>query len=258
MKELDELIDIIAKLRDPEQGCQWDLKQTHESLVPNFIEEMYEVVEAIEASDKELLCEELGDLLLHIAMQARIAEEHGDFTMAEICLGISQKIVRRHPHIFGTAPGGDANQVKQNWERIKLIEKKQTRLSVLEGIPKSLPALILAWRTQEKAASVGFDWPDEMPVFDKMKEEELEFLEAWESKDQAKMQEELGDMLFTIVNLARKLNIDAEAALRQTTQKFERRFQQIESFYRERGEQIHDRPLEELDQVWDAVKKTES
>lgn len=254
MKEFQDLIDIIARLRDPVSGCPWDIKQTPESLVPNFIEELYEAVEAIEDSDSAALAEELGDLMLHIVFQVQIAKEEGRFGMAEVLGKISDKLVRRHPHVFGDVNLHDADAVKMSWERLKKKEKQERR-SVLEGIPRALPALIHAQRTQEKAASVGFDWPDHQPVLAKLEEEQIELQAALKSGDAAHIREEVGDLLFTIVNLARKLHIDAESALKETTRKFSRRFNYIENHYESNGADIHEASLEELDAIWDIAKK---
>lgn len=254
MKEFQRLVDIIAQLRDPVAGCPWDIKQTSKSLVPNFIEELHEAVEAIEDDDSDALREELGDLILHIVMQARIAEEEGRWGIAGVLEKICDKLVRRHPHVFGDQELRDSEAVKMNWERIKKTEKAE-RVSVLEGIPRALPGLIYAQRSQEKAASVGFDWPDLAPVLEKIREEEAEFHAALASGDPDGIREELGDMLFTLVNLARKLHIDAESALKETTRKFHARFHYIENHYRQNGENIHEASLEELDALWDLAKK---
>lgn len=252
MKKFQELVDIIATLRDPDNGCPWDLTQTATSLVPNFIEELYEVVEAIEEQDDEALCEELGDLLLHIVFQAQIASEEGHFDINEVLSTINTKLIRRHPHVFGDISLSDAYSVKLNWERLKLQEKT-ARESVLDGIPKALPALIQAQRMQEKAASVGFDWPDLPPVLAKIDEEREELYEVLDVNDPEAIKEELGDLLFSIVNLSRKLGIDAEAALKETTRKFYRRFRFVEEQYSKTD--IHEASLEELDKHWETAKK---
>jgi tetrapyrrole methylase family protein / MazG family protein len=257
MIEFDQLVEIVAKLRDPENGCPWDLKQTSQSLIPNMIEELYEAVEAIEKNEYRSLCEELGDILLHIVMQVRLAQENNYFTLEDVLQGINQKLIRRHPHIFGNDIIKDADEVKQNWEKIKHHEKKHHRISILDGIPQAMPGLIKAQRTQEKAASTGFDWEDIHPVLDKLNEEQNELMEALEENDEEHVREEIGDFLFTLVNLARKLHIDAEGALNQTTRKFERRFKSIEEHYRKSGINIYDSSLEEMDKLWDLVKKHE-
>jgi len=256
MKEFDELVKIVKELRNPESGCPWDKKQTHSSLVPNFIEELYESVEAIEDNDMTDLKEELGDLLLHIVMQARIAEEDGHFVINEVLQSINDKLIRRHPHIFGEESIETANQVKLNWEQIKL-EEKEHRKSALEGVPHSMPKLIVAQRMQEKAAAVGFDWENNDQVFEKLNEEIGELKEAILSGDQNSVVEEIGDLIFTTVNLSRKLGVDAETALSSTNRKFERRFQQVEEIYRKNRKKMHDSKLEQLDEVWKTVKDTE-
>jgi len=253
MQSFDKLVEILERLRDPASGCPWDLKQTPLSLIPNFIEELYECVEAIEEEDHVSLSEELGDLMLHIVFQCRIAEEERRFTIEDVLNKINSKLVRRHPHVFAELDIEGADAVKMNWERIKKVEK-QDRISVLEGIPRALPGLIYAQRTQEKAASVGFDWQDHQPVMDKLHEEIAELNEALELDDPAKIREEVGDLLFTIVNLARKLHMDSETVVKETTRKFTKRFQFIEAHYRNTGEDIHAASLEELDAVWEKAK----
>jgi len=210
-------------------------------------------VEAIEEEDYTSLCEELGDLMLHIVFQCRIAEEEKRFTAEDVLNAINSKLVRRHPHVFGELSLHDADAVKMNWERIKKVEK-QERISVLEGIPRALPGLIFAQRTQEKAASVGFDWEDHLPVLDKLQEETAELNEALAENNHDQIREEVGDLLFTLVNLARKLHIDAESAVKETTRKFTKRFQYIEDHYRLRGEDIHNAGLNELDALWETSK----
>ncbi len=257
MKEFDKLIDVIEKLRDKENGCPWDLKQTHESLIPNFIEELYESVEAIENKDYQHLSEELGDLMLHIVMQVQIAREEDKFKMEDVLTKINDKLIRRHPHIFSDGHATDADGVKMNWERIKLEEKKHSRTSAIDGIPHKMPALIVAQRMQEKAASVGFDWPDVAPAIDKLEEEVKEFQEAYEDKDIEEMQNELGDMLFSIVNIARKSGFDTESALRRTIRKFEKRFKKVENHFNNNGKNMLNASLEQLDEIWEITKESE-
>ena len=225
MNSCDKLIEIVEKLRDPNGGCPWDLKQTHKSLIANFIEEIYEAVEAIENQNYENLKEELGDILLHIIMQAQIAKEEELFSIEDVIENISRKLIERHPHVFGKVKVKDVKEVSENWENIKLSEKK--RDSVLDGIPHSMPALIVAHRIQEKAASIGFDWNHEKYAIDKLFEEIDEFKKAYEENDKIEMEKELGDILFSVVNIARKLNIDAESSLRLTIKKFENRFKKV-------------------------------
>ncbi|MFB3845363.1 MAG: nucleoside triphosphate pyrophosphohydrolase [Candidatus Cloacimonadaceae bacterium] len=255
MQSFDKLVEIVARLREPASGCPWDLKQTSESLVPNFIEELYEAVEAIEEKDYSALNEELGDLMLHIVFQSQIAAEEKRFDIDSVLQNINAKLIRRHPHVFGDLELTDADAVKMNWERIKQAEKTD-RISVLDGIPRNLPGLIYAQRTQEKAASVGFDWEDHHPVLDKLQEEIGELNEALEEDNQEKIREEIGDVLFTVVNLARKLHIDAEAAVKETTRKFTKRFQSVEEQYRSDGKDINEATLEELDSLWEKAKKS--
>jgi MazG family protein len=255
MKEFDQLVEIVKQLRHPKNGCPWDINQTSQSLIPNFIEELYECIEAIENKDYTHLSEELGDLMLHIVMQSIIAEEY--FTLEEVLAKINEKLIRRHPHVFGNETENCAIRVKQNWEKIKQTEKKDTRTSAIDGIPISMPKLIVAQRMQEKAASVGFDWPSVEPVMKKLDEEMQEFEEALFKNDAEEMQNELGDLLFTIVNLARKLGFDAESALSRTIRKFERRFKEVEIHYQKAQKNMKDSNLEQLDEVWEITKQGE-
>ncbi len=257
MKEFDKLIEVIEKLRDKENGCPWDLKQTHESLIPNFIEELYESVEAIENKDYPHLSEELGDLMLHIVMQVQIAREDNRFKMEDVLTQINDKLIRRHPHIFGDGHATDADGVKMNWERIKLEEKRHSRNSAIDGIPQNMPALIVAQRMQEKAASVGFDWPDVAPAVDKLEEEVKEFKEAYKKKNIEEMQDELGDIIFSIVNIARKSGFDSESALRRTINKFESRFKKVENQFNKNDKNMLDASLEQLDEIWEITKESE-
>jgi len=254
MTNFNDLVQLVRQLREPVSGCPWDIKQTPESLIPNFIEEMYETVEAIEDGDDSALLEELGDLLLHVVFQAQIAAEEERFSIDDVLNHIVNKLHSRHPHVFGDLEILDAEDVKKNWEQIKKKEKKE-RKSILDGIPRALPALITAHRIQEKAAAVGFDWPDTAPIMAKLDEERTELDQALLESNQDAIKEELGDMLFTLVNLARKLQIDAESALRGTIAKFRTRFNRIEDHYQSTGEDIHAATLEELDRIWETVKK---
>ena len=252
MKAFKKLIQIVDDLRDETKGCPWDKKQTSKSLVPNFIEELYEVIEAIEDEDDDALREELGDLMLHLVFQVQIAQEEDKFGMEDVLKAINDKLIRRHPHIFGDEDVDTADAVKMNWELIKKKEKKD-RKSILDGVPRSMPALIQAWRLQEKAASVGFDWPELPPVCDKIEEEHGELMAALKSGEKAAIEEELGDLIFSIVNLARKLDIDAEAALKATNRKFYDRFQYIEAQYKDSD--INEADLDELDSHWKKAKE---
>jgi len=253
MKEFDRLVEIVRKLRDKENGCPWDKEQTHASLVPNFIEELYEVVEAIENEDSAHLSEELGDLMLHIVMQTQIASEEKYFSMKDVLKKINKKLIRRHPHIFGDANVLGATEVKQNWERIKMEEKKE-RKSVLEGIPKHLPALIKAQRLQEKAASVGFDWKDVRPAIEKLDEEVAEFKAAFQTGNSKEIKDELGDIFFSLVNISRKLGFDAESVLNAASGKFSGRFRKIEEHHGNDHKKMQQTSLEKLDELWEKVK----
>lgn len=219
-----ELVQVMARLRS-EGGCPWDLEQTHQSLVKFLQEEAYEAIEAIEALEYPRMCEELGDLLLQIVFQARIAEERGRFTVDDVCRSIADKMIRRHPHVFGDESLPDAGAVSQRWEQIKLQEKGASRQSLLDGIPRALPALSAAERVQGRAAEVGFEWPDAASALGKV-HEELRELEQATSEER---EDELGDLLFALVSLARQWKLDPEAAVRRTTRKFIRRFQALES-----------------------------
>lgn len=257
MKNFDRLVEIVDKLRNPRNGCPWDIKQTPKSLIPNFIEELYETVEAIEQEDCQELQEELGDLLLHIVFQAQIAAEKNDFAIDDVLQTINEKLIRRHPHVFAEVNVENDQQVMHNWEKIKQKEKKKKRNSILDGIPKSMPALIVAYRMQEKAAAIGFDWQDVAPVIDKIREEIDELEEEIKQDDRDKMEEEMGDLLFAIVNLSRKYRIDGETALRRANEKFERRFKAIEKYHIDNNMKIDESNLEKLDEIWSLVKKTE-
>ena len=251
-----ELKNIVNQLRDPEKGCPWDRRQTAKSLISNFIEEVYEAVEAIEDGDDTLLAEELGDILLHIMLQIQIAEEKKAFTLDDVLTNITNKLIRRHPHVFGDIAVETSEQAKLNWENIKLKEKKDERKSVLEGVPKNLPALIQAQRIQEKAASVGFDWDSPEPVFEKIYEEISEVKEEIKKGEiGSDLELEIGDLFFAVVNLSRKLKIDSETALRASTEKFNSRFKKVERLCEERQIDMRDLDLEALDELWDTVKK---
>lgn len=254
--ELSPVIDIMARLRAP-GGCLWDIEQTHRSLRRYLVEEVYEVLEAIDLKSAGQLCEELGDLLLQIVFHARIAEECGDFTMQEVIDGVAAKLVRRHPHVFGDVTVQDAGEVVLNWEQIKQQEKGHERPSVLDGIPPELPGLMKACKLQTKAAKVGFDWDNIAPVWEKIEEEIAELKTAIESGDTEAGEGELGDILFAVVNLARFLKVDAEIALNVTNSKFKRRFVHMEAAVGERGLNWEQLTLAELDQLWDEAKLAE-
>ncbi len=249
-----QLLAVVDRLRSP-QGCPWDRQQTPQSLIPYLLEETYEVIESIEERNQQGLKEELGDLLLHILFQSCIAQEAGHFTLDDSLWTITDKLIRRHPHVFGDASHGDTTAVKQHWETAKQREKGRT--SLLDGVPRSMPALSRARRLQEKAASVGFDWPDNAPVWAKVQEELEELRQACAAEQTDAMAEEFGDVLFSLVNLGRFLKVDAEAALRQGMAKFERRFHGIEQELARRGRRLEDASLDEMDAIWNRFRQHE-
>jgi tetrapyrrole methylase family protein/MazG family protein len=246
----ERLLEIMRALRAP-KGCVWDRQQTHESLKPYVVEEAYEVVAAIESNDTDHFREELGDLLLQIVFHAQIAEEHADFGMKEILQGLSDKLVRRHPHVFGNASGYSYGQ----WEQIKAQEKGDHAVSRIGKINHALPALSMARRIQENAAAVGFDWDHTEPVMEKVDEELHETKKAMEEDDPEHLEEEIGDLLFAIVNLCRFLHVDPENALRKASQKFMRRFALMESMLQTDGLVMEDQTLETLDLYWEKAKR---
>jgi tetrapyrrole methylase family protein/MazG family protein len=252
--DLTPLEDVMRTLRSP-NGCVWDIEQTHKSLRRYIIEEVYEVIEAIELEDKNLLCEELGDLLLQIVFHARMAEETGDFSMQDVIDGITEKMIRRHPHVFGDISVKDSGEVLLNWEAIKREEKKAERKSLLDGVPNGLPALLRADKLQGKAAKAGFDWDDIAPVWDKLDEEIAELKEAAATGDKSAIEGELGDVLFSVVNLARFLKIDGELALNLTNRKFKERFSYVEKKVQESGRPWQSYTLDELDNYWNEAKR---
>ncbi|HET7815542.1 MAG TPA: nucleoside triphosphate pyrophosphohydrolase [Candidatus Baltobacteraceae bacterium] len=249
----DDLIQVMARLR---ASCPWDREQTHRTLVPYLIEETYEVVEAIEQDDGAALCEELGDLLLQIVFHSQLGTETGAFTVADVIDALSNKMVRRHPHVFGDAVIEDVDAQWRNWEQLKAKEATgQKRKNRLDGIPKHLGALQRGQRMQEKAARVGFDWPAVRGVLDKLHEELGELAQAErEKQDDAHVREELGDVFFTLVNLSRAMGIDAEAAMREANEKFYRRFSFMEAHAAKEGKALSDMSLDELEDLWQLAK----
>ncbi|MDR0365042.1 MAG: nucleoside triphosphate pyrophosphohydrolase [Bacteroidales bacterium] len=249
----EKLLQIMDKLR---AGCPWDKKQTWESLRYLTIEETHELSDAILAHDAAEVSKELGDLIMHIIFYAKIASEKDYFTIADVLEKINEKLRVRHPHIFGDVKVTDAKDVRDNWERIKI--EKEGKKSLLEGVPKSLPSLVKAYRMQEKAAGIGFDWHSSEEVWDKVKEEYLEFLEAVQEKDnQEHAEEEFGDLLFALVNYARWKDINPEDALEKANRKFIFRFQYIENRAKEAGKMLHEMSLEEMEALWQEAKKHE-
>lgn len=248
-----EFRQLIARLRGP-GGCPWDHKQTHDTLKTALLEECYEVLQAIEAYSPAKLREELGDLLLQIVLNARIAEEAGDFDMDDVIKGITAKLIRRHPHIFGDARVKDAAEVSQRWEVLKKQERAEGS-SVLDSVPSGMPALAYAHSIQRRAAGVGFDWPDIEGVLDKLAEEVAELKAARDEEEQAR---EFGDIAFTLVNAARKSGVDLEMALRGANERFRSRFQHVERLARERGLSLSKLSLEQLDALWEEAKSAEA
>ncbi len=258
----ERLVQLMRTLRSPD-GCAWDREQTLETLRPFILEEAYEVVDAIDRGDPTALCDELGDLLLEAVFVAQICADEGHFTIADAADAINAKLVRRHPHVFGdgVTTGGSTlspREVKEQWEQIKTRERagKPTRETLLDGIPESLPALLRAARIGARTANVGFDWDQAGDVLKKVDEEMTELKEAMAAADADHVEEELGDLLFTVANLARKLRIDPESALRAANNKFTRRFRAVEQRLAATGRSLHDATSDELEREWQAVKRT--
>ncbi|UCF28207.1 MAG: nucleoside triphosphate pyrophosphohydrolase [Chloroflexota bacterium] len=246
--------DVVAHLRAPE-GCPWDREQTHRSLRPFLLEETYEVLSALDEEDQDALSEELGDLLLQIILHAQIASEYGAFNMVDVLKGIQDKLIRRHPHVFGDLDVDDKDKVLENWEKLKSAERNEIDKKangVLEGVSASLPALVQAETYQERVNRVGFDWPNVHGVFEKIEEEILEVKRA---ESQEEKEDEIGDLLFAVVNLARWMNIDAESALRSANTRFRKRFEELEKGVQRQGRDVSALTMEELDALWNAVKK---
>jgi len=244
------LVDIIAKLRAPD-GCPWDKKQTHASLRENLLEECYEVLEALDEGDSGKLCAELGDLLMQVVLHTQIATEAGEFEVGDVLSSINAKLIHRHPHIFGSLKVKDAQEVAHNWELLKQ-EERQSDSSILASVPKQMPALGYSQEIQHRVAQVGFDWEDVDGVIDKLAEEIREFKQAGSQQETA---QEFGDLLFTLANIARRLGVDLEAALRQANQRFYRRFTYMEGLCRQRGVNIGDLSFDEQNALWEEAKK---
>ena len=270
MYQLDDLLHLMARLRDPQYGCPWDLQQDYASIVPHTLEEAYEVADAIAKRDFPQVRDELGDLLFQVVYYSQLGREDGHFDFAQVVDGITRKLVRRHPHVF---PDGDLHgpldlprldeaTIKRRWEEIKAEERAEKatapeQLSLLDDVPAALPALSRAAKLQKRAANVGFDWADATPVVAKIQEELDEVREAMANGQAAQVAEEVGDLLFVMVNLARHLRVDAEDALRQANAKFERRFRYIEDALKAQGRRPQEASLEEMDALWDAAKVEE-
>lgn len=265
-RSIEGLIAIMAALRTPETGCAWDLEQDFSSISPYTIEEAFEVADAIRRQDMPDLCDELGDLLLQVVFHARMAEELGHFNFADVCQAITTKMIRRHPHVFGNTLDLTPEQIKGLWQQIKQQEKdeKNARLAekglkprksgLLDIIPAHLPALMQAIKLQKQASEVGFDWPDAHQVIEKVEEEVSELKVALKANDVASVQEEIGDLLFVISNLSRKLNVDPEEALQGCNGKFRRRFAFIETGLNEQGRTLKDADLDEMERLWVEAK----
>ncbi len=249
----ERLVQIMARLR-AEDGCPWDREQTHDSLRQYLLEETYEVLEAIEEGNPNELCIELGDLLLQVVFHAQISSEEGTFDIGDVVDSITEKLIRRHPHVFGDVQIRTAEEQTQHWERLKQSEGKE---SAVQGVPRELPALQRAHRVQQKAAAVGFDWEAIEPVWEKVLEEFGELQAEWQAQDRGRIEEEFGDLLFALVNLGRFLSVNAEDALRATTDKFLRRFQEVEARIKAQGRRLQDCSLDELDAVWEDIKSGE-
>lgn len=249
----DSFLKLVGIMDDLREKCPWDKKQTIETLRPLTIEETYELADAITDQDFKGIKEELGDVLLHILFYAKIGTEQNQFTLQEVIDGISEKLIVRHPHIYGDVVVENEEDVKRNWEQIKL--KTSNKKSVLSGVPKALPAVVKATRIQEKAKQVGFEWDNKEDVFKKVEEEIGELQEAILENNQTHIEEEFGDVLFSLINYARFLKVDAEGALEKTNKKFMYRFQQIEAIASERGKALQDMTLAEMDNIWNEVKR---
>jgi ATP diphosphatase len=269
-KDITRLIEIMAALRQPETGCPWDVVQTFETIKPYTLEEAYEVADAIERGDMDDLCDELGDLLLQVVFHARMAEEAGHFAFADVVEAITRKMIRRHPHVFARSDADTPEAVKLQWSEIKQAEKAERRArrarhglpedthkGHLDSVQRSFPALVEALKLQERAAKVGFDWSSPEPILDKIEEEIAELREALAAKDKAKVAEELGDLIFAVVNIGRHVNADPEMALRGTNTKFRRRFSHIEAELETAGESLEAATLERMEQLWQAAKAIE-
>lgn len=250
MKSFGRLLDVLDELREK---CPWDRKQTNESLRPNTIEEVYELCDALIQNDKKNICKELGDVLLHVVFYAKIGSETGDFDIKDVCDKLCDKLIFRHPHVFGEVKADTAEKVSENWEQIKLKEKDGNK-SVLSGVPAALPSLIKAYRIQDKARNVGFDWEDREDVWKKVKEEIIEFESEVGNMDKEKAEAEFGDVMFSLINAARLYKINPDNALEHTNQKFIRRFNYLEEHTIKAGRNLNEMSLNEMDELWNEAK----
>lgn len=269
-KDISRLIEIMEALRQPETGCPWDIVQTFETIKPYTIEEAYEVADAIERKDTDDLCDELGDLLLQVVFHARIAEEMGEFAFGDVVHAVTSKMIRRHPHVFAVSSADTPETVKLQWDQIKAEEKRERaerrarrgitedfKAGFLGGVQRSQPALTEALKLQEQAARVGFDWSDPAPILDKIEEEIAELREALAEGRPEKVSDELGDLIFALVNIGRHVKTDPENALRGTNTKFRRRFNHIETSLHDNGETLQAASLERMEDLWQAAKRIE-
>lgn len=250
----ERFLNVLDRLR---KECPWDRKQTNESLRPNTIEEVFELSEALVNNDNKEICKELGDVLLHVCFYSKIGEEKGEFDIADVCDKLSEKLIFRHPHVYGEVKADDAQAVTENWEQIKLKEKDGNK-SVLSGVPGSLPSLIKAYRIQDKARNVGFDWQDRKDVWKKVREEIDELEAELEAGDKGRSEKELGDFLFSVINAARLYHLNPDNALEQTNQKFISRFNYVEEKTLKQGRNLKDMTLREMDVLWEEAKKKET
>ncbi|MGY6773690.1 nucleoside triphosphate pyrophosphohydrolase [Gallibacterium sp. ZY190522] len=258
--KLEKFAKIIAKLRDPNGGCPWDLEQTYQTMPPHILEEAYEVVEAINQDDRKELKEELGDLLMQVVFLSQLAQEEGTFTLNDVIDGITDKIIRRHPHVFGEIKADNSEEVLKNWENIKQQERyKKAQYSILDNVPIALPSLLRAAKLQKRCAKVGFDWSELEPTIQKVEEELQEVRDEILKQPQnpQEIEEEIGDLLFATVNVARHLKLNPEEALRKANLKFERRFRQVEQRILDSGRQLEQVSLAEMDLIWDQIKRQE-
>jgi len=257
MKEFDKLLQIFERLRAP-GGCPWDAEQDHKSISQCIIEESYELFDAILHEDKDHMQEELGDVLLQVIFHSIIARDLGEFSLKDVINGLTDKLISRHPHVFADVVLNSSKEVIRNWQKLKKSEKgKVERESILDGIPKSLPSLLAARKIQATVSRVGFDWKDAIGVMEKIREEIGELDEAIHSKNTDAMEDEIGDLLFSVVNLARKCKVDPEAALRRTNRKFAKRFESIEKESKRRGVNLEEMELTEMDRIWEASKRND-
>lgn len=255
-KSAGEFVRLLGILDELREKCPWDRKQTNESLRKLTIEETYELADAIISDDNDGIKKELGDLMLHIAFYTKIASENGHFGMADVLKGISEKLVYRHPHVFGDVKVSGASEVEENWEQLKMRETKEYK-PVLSGVPSSLPAIVKANRIQEKVRGAGFDWEEREQVWDKVREELSELMEEIDNCDRDRIESELGDLFFSLINAARLYDIDPEAALEKTNRKFIRRFNFLEKETLSKGRSLHDLSLDEMNDIWEKAKNEE-